>query len=211
MLFRSWTLSHCTSDPETTEITGPTYTNPQSRAADRANCSADRRHVVNLSTVFKAPKFSNRWVERTAGGWQLSNIIRAQTGGYASITTGVDNALTGIGGQRATQLLQNVYDANPTVDHYLNRAAFGSPVNGTLSTMRPNNVQLNGSLQVDMNLSRTFQIRERQSLQFRAEVFNLPNRLNAGAPTTGLNSTNFGKITTASDPRIMQFALKYLF
>ena len=77
--------------------------------------------------------------------------------------------------------------------------------------MRPNNVQLNGSLQVDMHLSRTFQIRERQSLQFRAEVFNLPNRLNAGAPTTGLNITNFGKVTTASDPRIMQFAFKYVF
>jgi hypothetical protein len=62
-----------------------------------------------------------------------------------------------------------------------------------------------------MALSRTFKIREAQTLQIRGEAFNLPNHLNPNAPTAGLNSTNFGRITTASDPRIMQFALKYAF
>jgi hypothetical protein len=47
--------------------------------------------------------------------------------------------------------------------------------------------------------------------EFRAEAFNILNGARYGNPTTGLNSSLFGKITTASDPRIMQFALKYLF
>ena len=68
-----------------------------------------------------------------------------------------------------------------------------------------------GILQLDMSLQRVFRIREGQTLQFRGEAFNLPNHLNANAPTLGLNSTTFGTITSAGDPRIMQFALKYLF
>src|SRR5437764_14639422 len=107
------------------------------------------------------------------------------------------------------QLLENPYDANPTVDHYLNRNAFGVPANGALSTMRPLNILNPGTMQLDMNLSRTFRVHEAQTIQFRAEVFNLPNHLNPGAPTTGLNSTSFGRILSAGDPRLMQFALKY--
>jgi hypothetical protein len=45
-------------------------------------------------------------------------------------------------------------------------------------------------------------------LQFRWEIFNVINHVNLNAPTTALNSANFGKILGAGDPRIMQFALK---
>ena len=64
---------------------------------------------------------------------------------------------------------------------------------------------------VETGLSRTFQVREAQNIQFRWEIFNVPNRLNANAPVTALNNANFGKILSAQDPRIMQFALKYTF
>jgi hypothetical protein len=157
------------------------------------------------------PKVSNHLVAAIATGWQWSTILRAETGNYSTITTGADNALNGIGGQRATQLLPNVFNENPTVDHYLSRAAFGTPAPGTLSTMRPLNVVNPGVFQLDMALSRTFKVREAQSIQVRGETFNLPNHLNPGPPITGLSSTNFGQITTAADPRIMQFALKYVF
>jgi hypothetical protein len=49
-------------------------------------------------------------------------------------------------------------------------------------------------------------------LQFRAEIFNVLNRVNFGQPTTTLNAgANFGRITSAGSPRIVQFGLKYLF
>ena len=52
---------------------------------------------------------------------------------------------------------------------------------------------------------------EQLRLEFRAEGFNVLNRFRAGIIDTNLSSAQFGKIRTALDPRIMQFALKYLF
>jgi hypothetical protein len=63
----------------------------------------------------------------------------------------------------------------------------------------------------DVSLSRSIPLTEKQSLQFRWEVFNVVNHVNFGAPSSSLNSANFGKITTAGDPRIMQFAIKFDF
>jgi len=76
---------------------------------------------------------------------------------------------------------------------------------GFLSRIAP------GSFTINMALSRQFRIRERKTLEFRGEAFNLLNRLNLGNLNATLNSPIFGTVTTAADPRIMQFALKFLF
>jgi len=65
-------------------------------------------------------------------------------------------------------------------------------------------------LQNDLGISKNFNIGQRR-LQFRWEVFNVMNHANFNNPTTGLNSSNFGRILSAQDPRIMQFALKFDF
>jgi hypothetical protein len=48
-------------------------------------------------------------------------------------------------------------------------------------------------------------------VQFRAEIFNVLNRVQLNNPLSALNSPNFGLITSAVDPRIVQLALKYMF
>jgi len=62
-----------------------------------------------------------------------------------------------------------------------------------------------------MALSRIFHVREAQTMEFRAEAFNVPNVVRMNDPTTVLNSNIFGQVTSGPDPRIMQFALKYFF
>jgi hypothetical protein len=70
-----------------------------------------------------------------------------------------------------------------------------------------------------MAVSRTFRIREKKTLQLRAESFNLPNHVNFSTPVATLNSGNFGQITSdiagpsgqAGDPRIIQLAAKFVF
>ena len=53
--------------------------------------------------------------------------------------------------------------------------------------------------------------REKQVLEFRVEAFNVLNHVNFLDPVATLTSSAFGQIQTANDPRILQFALKYVF
>jgi hypothetical protein len=61
-----------------------------------------------------------------------------------------------------------------------------------------------------MGVTRSFRFGGTQ-LQFRGEVFNLLNRIHYDDPVSALNNGNFGLITSAGDPRIIQLALKYTF
>ena len=61
---------------------------------------------------------------------------------------------------------------------------------------------------------KTFAITERHNIEFRAELFNTFNHTNfASLPTAALQvgSGSYGQVTTARDPRIAEFALKYQF
>ncbi len=216
----NYTWSHCISSPETTELTGPTYINPQNRNQDRANCSSDRRNLVNISLVATSPHFSNHLLNMVGGGWQLSAIVRYQSGNFSTITTGVDTAVSGIGGQRPNLIASDVFAANPTPRQYLLRSAFATPAAGMLGNMGALNILNPSMVQIDMGLVRDFRFRERHTVQFRWEVFNVPNLVNLSPPVSALNAGSFGQILSdisasggqsAGDPRIMQFALKYVF
>lgn len=205
----NYTLSRCMSDPATTEITGPTIVDPNNPDLDYSYCNSDRRHVLNISFVARTPSFGNKAVNVLLGGWQIAPLLRWQSGSRFSITTGVDNALSGIGGQRAVQVSDDVF-GDGTPGNYLNRAAFTAPAVGTYSTLKPNAFVGPSQFQNDMALIRTFRVASKP-FQFRWEVFNVLNKANFNNPVTGLNSSNFGRILTAGQPRIMQFALKYDF
>ena len=187
----------------------PTIVNPANPDLDYGPCASDRRHVVNVSLVWTSPKFDGA-VGRIFGNWQISPLVRFQTGNRSSVTTGVDNALTGLGGQRAVQILDDPY-GDGTENAYLNRAAFTSPTAGTYSTLGPFTIVNPSILQNDISVSRTFSVQKTKTVQFRWEVFNVLNHVNFNAPITALNNANFGKIQSAGDPRIMQFALKFNF
>ena len=205
----NYTLSSCKSDPATTEITGPTIVDPTNPDLDYGYCDSDRRHVINVSVVARMPSFDTPMMQALLGDWQIAPLVRWQSGSRFTVTTGVDNALSGMGGQRAVQVLENVYGSR-TVENYLNRDAFASPEPGTYSTLKPNAFVGPSQLLNDLAVTRTFKLLDR-SLQFRWEVFNVMNHARFNNPTAALNSTNFGRILTAGAPRIMQFAFKFDF
>ena len=206
----NYTLSKCMSDPATTELTGPTITDPTNPNLDYSACDSDRRHVINTSIVWQTPSFSNKGIDAVFGDWQIAPLVRWQSGSPFSVTTGVDNALSGMGGQRAVQLADDIFgDGSP--NKYLSAAAFGPPAAGTYSTVKPNAYYGPSRFQNDLALTRNFRMQGGRTLQFRWEVFNVVNHPSFNNPTTALNSTNFGRILSAADPRIMQFALKFDF
>ena len=94
---------------------------------------------------------------------------------------------------------------------YLNPAAFAIPALGTFGNVGSGSIAGPGTWQFDASISRTFQFRESQKMEFRAEAFNITNAFRMNNPETNLNSNIFGQVISAKDPRIMQFALKYGF
>jgi hypothetical protein len=68
---------------------------------------------------------------------------------------------------------------------------------------------------LDLGIRKHFSVTEASTIEFRAEFFNLTNTPNFGLPINdyaGGTSPSFGVISsTAANPRIIQFALKYLF
>jgi hypothetical protein len=214
----NYTWSHCIGDPGGDIATSQGsanggWTNPDNRRFDRGNCTtagSDRRHMFNLSGVAETPQVSNPTLRAVGSGWRLSPIFRVLSGDYMSITTNLDRALSGIGNQRVNQILSDPY-GDKSVNNYLNPAAFAMPALGALGNVGAGSIRGPGTWQFDAALSRTFQFRESQKLEFRAEAFNVTNAFRMNNPTTNLNSNIFGQVTSARDPRIMQFALKYVF
>jgi hypothetical protein len=214
----NYTWSHCISDPWGTSDAGSTlnfqgYTDPDNRRFDRGNCSigtVDQRHLFNLSAVAETPRFSNSTLRTVGSGWRLSTIFRILSGDHLSVTTSQDRALNNTFGQRVNQILGNPY-GDKSVKNYLNPAAFALPPLGTLGNSGMASIAGPGTWQFDMALTRTFQLREGQNLEFRAEAFNVTNAFRMQDPVTNFNASNFGQVTSAKDPRILQFALKYVF
>jgi hypothetical protein len=65
--------------------------------------------------------------------------------------------------------------------------------------------------QVDFSIFKNAKVTERLNVQFRAEAFNLFNRVNLFNPVGDLGSAQFGKSTAAFAPREMQLGLKFIF
>jgi hypothetical protein len=76
-----------------------------------------------------------------------------------------------------------------------------------------------GTVNFDLSVIKDTRIRERVTLQFRAESFNFLNKVNLGQPSGSFSpgadgknaNANFGTISSARDARINQLALKVIF
>ena len=89
--------------------------------------------------------------------------------------------------------------------------AFQRPAAFTYGSASPYIVTTDGRESWDFAMQKDFRFRERHSLQFRTELFNLPNHVNFNNPTATLTSSSFGKVTSATSARQIQFGLRYAF
>ena len=212
----NYTFSHCITDPFTSELDGVQYTNPVNRHFDRGNCvTIDRKHLVNVSGVFEAPKFSGRWTQALLGNWSASTSFRITSGQALTVGSGLDQALNGIGGQRPN-VNSDPYAAHQSPSQWLNPAAFSQPAFGTFGNVAAGGIRGPAWVTLDAALFRSFKVGEKRRIELRGEAFNLPNHVRPPNPGLTLSTlSTFGQINSATgtsgDPRIMQFALKYIF
>lgn len=219
----NYTWSHCISDADySVSVSSSQYMNPYNRSLDRGNCSFDLRHQTNTSLIVVSPVNGNGFARRILKEWQIAPIVSIRGGLPLNITDGTDISQTGIGLDRPNLILPNAYSSGSNPLYVINRAAFQNQAAGTFGTLGRNALVGPGAVNVDFSLSRTFHFRERWGLEARAEAFNVINHPNfvGTNPTvrpaqtglsTSLNSSTFGVIQSANDPRILQFAMKLHF
>lgn len=206
----------------------------------RGNSDLDRRQMLLLNYVYDLPFFkqSKGVAKQTLGGWTVSGIVTLMSGTPIDIRCGLKDYSSGVGGNvrcnslgaqsAKSTVLDDVYGSTvqwfnvdaftqPTLDQLY---ADGQP--GMFGYLGRNTVRGPGRNNWDLSLFKSFPFTERVGLQFRFETFNTWNHtqwrdVNTGcadvvAPGAVCGTTsNFGQVTSAWSPRIIQLGLKLTF
>jgi hypothetical protein len=216
-------------------LTGAQANNESQMVLDRNDLSRDWgpsalniKHQGSVSAHYELPLGpGQRWLNGTrgleskfAGGWQLNGIGTFLSG--FPLTPLIGSNRSGDGDTRNPDrpswnpaFTGPVVTGNP--NQWYNPAAFVLPAAGTYGNVSRGLLNGPGLSDVDLSLFKVTALSERASLQFRAECFNLLNRVNFGVPNTtafssGSASPSAGFISTlATNPRQIQFGLKLLF
>jgi hypothetical protein len=191
---------------------------PGNRRATQGLADFDVTHRAVVSYVWSLPSLtqSAAWIRQTVGGWQSSGIVTLQSGRPFSVLSGVDNSFSGIASDFADIVGDPYLDTSRSrgelINQYFNTAAFVPNAPGTFGNAPRSLLRGPGLATFDMSLIKSFPVKERMAIQFRSEFFNLFNRPNFGNPYNVQRVTaRFGRIESAGDPRILQFALKLSF
>jgi hypothetical protein len=194
--------------------------NPLDPRSSRSLSQFDARNRFVLSYVWDlpTPKY-NGFLGKIANGWDLSGIVTVQSGFPIRITSqddieemnSFDFELPGQPNQTAPFKTQdprthNAYWFDPNL--FTNDTV---PL-GTFGNAKRTICCGPGIGNWDFALHKTTPITERQSIEFRAEFFNLLNHTQFLNPDGNItDGSDFGRIKRARAPRQIQFALKWLF
>jgi len=204
-------------------LTGPVANYPiadsHNLALERDYSTGDIPHVFVSSLVWDLPAGEGR--ARHPGGilgaiandWTVTLIAIAQSGVPIAVTQTTNfNAFAGFGVQRPNLVGDPTLPAGDrTTARWFDTAAFAVAPQFTLGSASRNPVRGPSYRNVDASLARRVPVGPDQALEIRAEVFNLLNTPPLGAPAAVLGAANFGTITSAADPRVVELALKFTF
>jgi hypothetical protein len=199
----------------------------------------DRPNVLTFHFLWDIPKLSrvapNRVLKAIFDDWQLSDItsfINGQPLGVSMSTNPTVNFLGGGDGVRPIMVGNPILPKDQrTFDRYFNVAAFAEPIALTPGQTSYNATFLNfgnmprlvlrapGTNNWQMSLFKNVVVKERYRIQLRTEAYNVFNHTQFSSVNTGLQfnaaraqtSQSVGQISSARNPRVMQFALRLSF
>jgi hypothetical protein len=193
------------------------WTHPFDRRFDYGLSGEDVPHNFKFSNVWEVPGVSRGGpLGKLVNGWSLNSMVTWQSGFPFRIASGRDNSCTGVGRDRADFLggTADLSDDRPraeVIERYFDISRFVPNAIGTFGNSGKNILRGPRFFNIDLGVLKNTPVTERVSVQLRGEFFNLFNNVNLNLPNSTQNSAQFGRITSALDPRIIQFALKLLF
>ncbi|PYT34919.1 MAG: TonB-dependent receptor, partial [Acidobacteria bacterium] len=189
--------------------------NPYNHRLSRALSAFDIPQNFVVSYSYDLP-FS-RWFgkHRLSDGWQFSGITRFSSGLPILLGDSSDPSLCGCSGADVPNFNgQPIHFYNPRSSSnfaYFSTSSFSPAQLGVLGTANRRFFVGPGLNNTDLALHKFTRITERFGTEFRAEFFNVFNHAQFLNPGGDINSSNFGLVTAARDPRIGQLALKLQF
>jgi Carboxypeptidase regulatory-like domain len=197
---------------------------------NRALAGFDRTHNFQLWAVYGLPfGHGQRWVTQGAGGailggWTFSPILSRESGTPFSVTSSGASVNAPGNSQTADQVLSNVaiLGGHGPNQPYFDPNAFAPVTAVRFGTTGRDILRGPGLFELDASLARTFAIRERFKLQFRADAFSMTNTPNFGNPGTNVSNARFVNgavqsyngydiISSATGQRQIRFALTLSF
>jgi Carboxypeptidase regulatory-like domain len=146
------------------------------------------------------------------GGWSISGVTNFRSGAPLLVTAGSGDLLSQNSGQRANYVCP-VADNPHTISQWFDTGCFAQPqgfVFGNDSVGQGNGYGPRYQ-SWDMSFAKAIHLAETMHLQFQAQFFNIFNRVNYQTPDTGVQDSNFGKITNDYLPRQGQLGMTLSF
>jgi hypothetical protein len=195
--------------------------NNQDLKAEYGRSLFDSRHRFAGSVIYAIP-FARNFTGPTRlllDGWQFCSLLTVNSSTPFTVYDSANVSLqaphpgvSGMFGDRPNVVGNPNSGAPHTKSQWISRSAFQrlDPVAnaGQFGNEQRNSIDGPAFGSLDASLNKTFAIGEKAKVQFRAEAFNVTNRVNLILPVDDINSPVFGQITEAQAPRIFQFALK---
>jgi len=168
----------------------------------------DRRHALITTFTYQVPFFRGRAnvAEAVLGGWELSGKVRWQSGQYLTPTGN-----TSIGTRRADYLGGDISISDRNENQWFNTDAFAAAPEGRRGNAAIGTIEGPHWYQWDLSGRKRFRLPGRVNLEFRADVFNVFNRLNLNNPNVTVTAAEFGRISTARIPRQTQLSFRLNF
>ena len=220
---RSKLIDEASSVFDASILTGPIANYPVAdsfnRKLERDVSTGDIPNVFVASYTYDLPmgpghQFNPGGISgKLLGGWELAGAITLQSGLPLALTQATNfNAFAGFGTQRPNRVADpELPSSEQSTAQFFNTQAFVQVPQFVIGNSSRNPVRGPGYRSTDIALIKRTPIRERMNMEFRAEAFNLTNTPPLNAPNVVLGTAGFGSITSAGDPRVIQFALKFNF
>jgi hypothetical protein len=221
--YSTYTWSKSLDDASDAGTTNAEYNLPQNvyaPALEKADSSFDHRHRFTANAVYALPfaKNSHGWLHEAAAGWRASGVVTIQSGApfTVNLSSAAGQEVAHIGLVNGNNIERPKVTGNPndgfhTPTEWFNTAAFALPAQNTFGTSGRNVVTGPGLASLDLSLQKEGTVHEALKFQFRIDAYNSLNHANFDLPGRIFGAANFGVVTSAEDPRILQLALKLMF
>ena len=195
---------------------------------ERGSSSFDLRHRLVLNYLFQLPfgsghaHFNQGFAARALGGWELSGLSAFQSGHPMDLYSSRDSEYTGLSNRPDLVGDPSIPAGAPRNQIGPPRSAFAVQPFGRPGNLGRNTFTGPTYYNTDLSLVKNTKVTERMNVQFRAEVFNIFNRIQfdqllaagdtlASPGTFGLAVDTLTQPDGTTSARQIQLALKLVF